>query len=102
MEADVQSFRARCTLLPLAIAALALTVSACATPHVAGSGIGGGALNAQADQLILVTVANPRGPMLPRPGSSPHGYEHAGAYSESDYALAVAAALEREYGLRPV
>lgn len=85
-----------------ALAALALALAACATAHVAGSGTGGGALSAQADSLILVTVANPRGPMISQPGSTPHGYDQSGTYAVSDHALAVAAALEREYRLQRV
>jgi hypothetical protein len=98
----VWASRARCTVLLLAVAAAGLSLPACATPHVAGSGISGGALSLQADQLILVTIANPRGPTLTRPGSSPHGYEHAGAYSVGDQARAVASALERDYGLKRI
>jgi subtilisin family serine protease len=84
------------------VAALGLWLSACSSLHVAGSGIGGGALSARADSLILVTVANPRGPMVTQPGSTPHGYDHAGAYAVSDAALAVAGALERDFRLRRV
>ncbi len=84
------------------VAALGLSLGACTTLHVAGSGIGGGPLSAQADSLILVTVANPHGPMISQPGSTPHGYDHAGAYAVSDAALAVASALEREYHLQRV
>lgn len=83
-------------------ALLYLTLGACATAYVAGSGIGGGVLNARADRLILVTIANPRGPMLGQPGSTPHGYDRGGNYAVSDQARAVAAALERDYGLRRV
>ena len=85
-----------------AVAALGLLLVGCATLHVAGSGIGGGPLSAQADGLILVTVANPRGPMVSQPGSTPHGYDHTGAYAVSDDALAVAGALERQYRLHRV
>ena len=86
----------------VALAALGLWLAACASTHVAGSGIGGGALSAQADGLILVTVANPRGPMVIQPGSTPHGYDHTGAYAVSDQTRALAGALEREYHLRRV
>lgn len=85
-----------------AAAALALPLAACTTLHVAGSGIDGGPLSAQADSLILVTVANPHGPILSQPGSTPHGYDQAGPYAVSDSALALAGALERDYRLRRV
>jgi subtilisin family serine protease len=85
-----------------ALATLGLWLAACASVHVAGSGIEGGALSARADSLILVTVANPRGPLVTQPGSTPHGYDRTGAYAVGDHALAVAAALERQYGLQRV
>jgi subtilisin family serine protease len=85
-----------------AVATLCLTLAACATAHVPGSGIDGGALSARADRLILVTIANPRGPMVGQPGSTPHGYDRWGDYAVGDQARAVAAALERDYGLRRV
>jgi hypothetical protein len=84
------------------VAVLCLALAACVTAHVAGSGIGGGVLSARADRLILVTIANPRGPMLAQPGSTPHGYDREGDYAVGDQARAVAAALERDYGLRRV
>lgn len=85
-----------------AVAALGLSLAACTAVHVAGSGIGGGPLSTQADGLILVTVANPHGPTISQPGSTPHGYDHIGAYAVSDAALAAAGALERDYRLRRV
>ena len=84
------------------VAALGLWLAACTAVHVAGSGIGGGPLSTQAEGLILVTVANPRGPVVTQPGSTPHGYDQAGAYAVSDAALGVAGALEREYRLHRV
>jgi hypothetical protein len=70
-----------------AVASLGLALAACTTVHVAGSGIGGGPLSARADGLILVTVANPHGPTISQPGSTPHGYDRSGAYAVSDAAL---------------
>jgi hypothetical protein len=86
--------------------ALALLLSAlvgCATPaRVPGPNLVGGGLNQRADRLILVTIANPGGPMLSEPGSTPRGYDVIGPYAVSDQARAVTAALEREYGLQQV
>jgi hypothetical protein len=87
--------------------ALALLLSAvvgCATPVPRpGPNLVGGGLNERADRLILVTIANPGGPMLSEPGSTPRGYDVIGPYAAvSDQARAVTAALERDYGLQAV
>jgi hypothetical protein len=86
--------------------ALALLLSAlvgCATPaRVPGPNLVGGGLNERAERLILVTIANPAGPMLSEPGSTPRGYDVIGPYAVSDQARAVTAALERDYGLQQV
>ncbi len=80
-----------------------LLAGCAATPHISGSGASdGGALNAQADRLILVTVANPGTALMSEPGSTPHGYERTGAYVVGDQARATAAALAHDYGLQLV
>jgi hypothetical protein len=86
--------------------ALALLLSAlvgCVTPaRLPGPNLVGGGLNASAERLILVTIANPGGAMLSEPGSTPRGYDVIGPYTVGDQARAVTAALEREYGLQEV
>ena len=62
----------------------------------------GGGLNATAERMILVTIANPGALVLTEPGSTPHGYDAIGSYAVSDQAKAVGAALGRDYGLRQV
>jgi len=87
-------------------AALALLVAAlggCATTsHLPGPGLAGGGLNASADRLILVTIANRPPPMVSEPGSTPHGYDIIGPYAVSAQARAITAQLERDYDLREV
>src|ERR1700688_273968 len=62
----------------------------------------GGGLNATAERMILVTVANPSTLLIGEPGSTPHGYDAIGSYAVSDQAKATGAALGRDYGLRQV
>ncbi|HEY1725262.1 MAG TPA: hypothetical protein VGF89_07560, partial [Steroidobacteraceae bacterium] len=62
----------------------------------------GANLNANADRLLLVTIANLSGLLLSEPGSTPYGYDVVDAYGVSSQARATADALERDYGLRPV
>ena len=87
-------------------AALALLVAAlggCATAsHLPGPGLAGGGLNASADRLILVTIANRPAPMVSEPGSTPHGYDIIGPYTVSAQARAITLELERDYDLREV
>jgi hypothetical protein len=64
--------------------------------------LAGGGLNAQADRLILVTIANDSAALLSEPGSTPHGYDAIGAYTVSDQAQAIGAALGRDYHLQEV
>ena len=52
--------------------------------------------------LILLTVANPVPPAMGQPGSTPHGYDSMPLYAAGGDALAEAAAIERDYGLREV
>ena len=85
-----------------AIAAVIAAAGCASVPIASGSSVAGGALNAQADRLVLVTIANPGGPMRSQVGSTPHGYERVGAYSEGDQAHATAAALARAYDLKEV
>ncbi len=87
----------------MAFALLSSALIGCATPaRVPGPNLVGGGLNERADRLILVTIANPGGPMLSEPGSTPRGYDVIGPYAVSDQARAVTAALERDYGLQQV
>jgi len=87
-------------------AALALLLAAlggCATAsHLPGPGLAGGGLNASADRLILVTIANRPAPMVSEPGSTPHGYDIIGPYTVSAQARAITLELERDYDLREV
>src|ERR1700676_43538 len=71
-------------------------------PSVPIRGVTGGALNASAERLILVTIANDSALMLSEPGSTPHGYDAIGFYAVSDQAKAIGAALGRDYGLQQV
>jgi hypothetical protein len=87
------------TALALLLSALAGCATSARLPDP--NPIGGG-LNAGAERLILVTIANAGGPMLSEPGSTPRGYDVIGPYAVSDQARAVTAALEREYGLQQV
>jgi hypothetical protein len=89
----------------VALALLLSALAGCATPArlpVPSPNLLGGALNVSAERLILVTIANPGGPMLSEPGSTPRGYDIIGPYAVSDQARAVTAALERDYGLQQV
>lgn len=88
----------RCLLL----ASFSVGLVGCITMPVAGSGVGGGILSAQADALILVTVDNPHRSLIGEPGSSPHGYDFSRPYAISDAARGVAGSLERDYRLRPL
>jgi hypothetical protein len=91
------------TVRTLARLALLLVVVGCASTARMGSpNLAGGDLNADADRLILVTIANPSGPMLSEPGSTPYGYDMVTAYGVSSQARAIADALGRDYGLKPV
>jgi hypothetical protein len=67
-----------------------------------GPSLAGGGLNAKADRLILVTIANDSAALLSEPGSTPHGYDAIGPYAVSDQAQAIGAALGRDYGLEEV
>src|ERR1700680_995042 len=73
-----------------------------AGPSLPVRGVTGGALNASAERLILVTIANDSALTLSEPGSTPHGYDAIGFYGVSDQAKAIGAALGRDYGLQPV
>src|SRR6202790_5426202 len=91
-----------------AFAALLAGVAGCAAPaRVPGPsvpirGVTGGALNASAERLILVTIANDSAALLSEPGSTPHGYDAIGPYAVSDQTRAIGAALGRDYGLEEV
>ena len=91
-----------------AFAALLAGLAGCAAPaRVPGPslpvrGVTGGALNASAERLILVTIANDSALTLSEPGSTPHGYDAIGFYGVSDQAKAIGAALGRDYGLQQV
>jgi hypothetical protein len=67
-----------------------------------GPSAAGGGLNANAERMILVTIANDSALTLTEPGSTPHGYDAIGSYVVSDQAKAVGAALGRDYGLLEV
>jgi subtilisin family serine protease len=62
----------------------------------------GGGLNAGAERMILVTIANDSALTLTEPGSTPHGYDVIGSYTVSDRAKAIGVALGRDYGLQEV
>lgn len=86
-----------------ALALLLAPLGGCATAsHLPGTGLAGGGLNASADRLILVTIANRPAPMLSEPGSTPHGYDIIGPYTVSAQARAITLELERDYDLREV
>src|ERR1700682_6833637 len=91
-----------------AFAGLLAGVAGCAAPSrvpdpsLPVRGVTGGALNASAERLILVAIANDSALMLSEPGSTPHGYDAIGFYGVSDQAKAIGAALGRDYGLQPV
>jgi subtilisin family serine protease len=86
-----------------AAAALLSLLAACAAPsRVPDPVLSGAGLNASADRLILVTIANEGGPMVSEPGSTPHGYDLIGPYTVSDQAKAITEALGRDYDLREV
>ncbi|MFI4868085.1 MAG: S8 family serine peptidase [Steroidobacterales bacterium] len=92
--------RARATAI---VAALLSALAGCATPpRLPDPNLAGAGLNASADRLILVTIANDGGPVLSEPGSTPHGYDLIGPYTVSDQAKAVTAALRRDYDLQEV
>ncbi|MGH8230233.1 MAG: S8 family peptidase [Steroidobacteraceae bacterium] len=87
----------------LARIALLLALVGCAsTAQMGASNLAGGNLNANAERLILVTIANQSGAMLSEPGSTPYGYDVVDAYGVSSQARATADALGRDYGLKPV
>src|ERR1700686_3379688 len=91
-----------------AVTALLAVLAGCTAPlrmpvaGMADPSVAGGALNATAERMILVTIANPGALVLTEPGSTPHGYDAIGSYAVSDQAKAVGAALGRDYGLQQV
>lgn len=84
-----------------ALAALVLSsLLACAAPALRPAPTpAGGGLNANAERLILVTIANDSSALLSEPGSTPHGYDLIAPYAASDQARATGAALGRDYDL---
>jgi hypothetical protein len=91
------------TRTTVALATLLSVLAGCAAPaKMAAPGLASGGLNATADRLILVTIANPTTLMLSEPGSTPHGYDLVSQYAVSAQARATAAALEHDYGLQAV
>lgn len=86
-----------------AVMALLTALGGCAAPRaLPGASLAGGGLNAMADRLILVTIDNDGAALLSEPGSTPHGYDAIEAYTVSDQAQAIGAALGRDYGLQEV
>jgi subtilisin family serine protease len=77
-------------------------VAAVAIADSGAAGAAGADLNAGAERMILVTIANDTALTPTEPGSTPHGYDSIGAYAVSDQAAGVGAALGRDYGLRQV
>jgi subtilisin family serine protease len=77
-------------------------VANAAGPGAAGASAAGGGLNANAERMIVVTIANDTALTLTEPGSTPHGYDAIGSYVVSDQAKAVGAALGRDYGLQEI
>ena len=85
------------------VAALLSALGGCATSvRLAAPNFAGAGLNASADRLILVTIANEGGPVVGEPGSTPHGYDLIGPYTVSDQARATGAALGRDYDLKEI
>ncbi len=86
----------------LAGCAAAARLPAAAVGELPATVARGADLNAGAERMILVTIDNVGALTLTEPGSTPHGYDAIGSYIVSDQALAVGAALGRDYGLREV
>ena len=104
---------ARSPATAAALAAMLAALAGCALPArmtapsmpdpvMPGADLSTSALNASAERMILVTIANPGTLLISEPGSTPHGYDAIGSYAVSDQAKAVGAALGRDYGLRQV
>ena len=92
-----------CPRLIVPATLLLLLVAACATlplsPRVPALPQ---AARVQSSDFIVVTVRNDRRPQAQRAGSTPRGYDQAGAYGITAEASESVHALERAYGLREV
>jgi hypothetical protein len=100
---------ARCSATAAALLGLLAGLAGCVTPSSRASlspgaqaSLAGAGLNAAADRLIVVTIANRGGSSVSEPGSTPHGYDLVGPYTVSDQARSITASLERDYHLREV
>jgi Subtilase family len=100
---------ARCSATTAALLGLLSGLAGCVTPPSRPSlsagpqaSLAGAGLNAAADRLIVVTIANRGGSSVSEPGSTPHGYDLVAPYTVSDQARSITASLERDYHLREV
>ena len=90
-------------LRPLISAALALFASACAVSPIAPRTPAlPGEARVRSSDFIVVTVRNEPRPLAQRAGSTPRGYDQAGAYGITAEASEAVHALERRYGLHEV
>ncbi len=87
--------------IPLA-AAIALCLAGCATPVRETDALPGMVLRNSPEQLIVVTIANPKAVVATRAGSTLRGYDDAGDYAASGFARTTVSALTKEYSLREV
>jgi hypothetical protein len=85
----------------IGMALLALGLAACATMPGAADPAAARMRSDPAD-LILLTVANPVGPVAVHAGSTANGYDSMPLYTSGDSARATVAAVERDYGLHEV
>lgn len=88
-----------CTATWIAAACLAALSACSGIPVVRSDANAGGMLTSDAARLIVVVLDNSSAALRPEAGSTPHGYEPAGAYAQSDRARATATQLARSYGM---
>ena len=80
-----------------------MLLSACATvPAGSGDPAVTSEMRADADRLILLTVANPSQALAAQAGSTPHGYDVAQPYTVGAAARSAVAAVAQDYHLTPV